>query len=158
MNQIAEQIRLLRREKGMSQEQFAQALHVTRQTVSAWERGIALPSLDTLGQIAQVLDVEPERLLYGGKPGKQSGYRSVSFGPVLGVILLFYVMVFWVLPIPMSLVVGTFTDTAFVLCGQLFLAMLIMFCCCSLKDEIRNRDYYRLEDQEQEEPPSGEEP
>ena len=150
MNQIAEQIRLLRREKGMSQEQFAQALHVTRQTVSAWERGIALPSLDTLGQIAQVLDVEPERLLYGGKPGKQSGYRSVSFGPVLGVILLFYVMVFWVLPIPMSWVAGSLSDTAFILCGQLFLSILLAFFYCSLKDEIRNRDYSAAKEPEEE--------
>lgn len=41
MKQISQNIRRLRKEKGMSQEQLAQALHVTRQTVSAWERGIA---------------------------------------------------------------------------------------------------------------------
>ena len=49
MKQISQNIRRLRKEKGMSQEQLAQALHVTRQTVSAWERGIAQPSLDVLG-------------------------------------------------------------------------------------------------------------
>ena len=53
MKQISQNIRRLRKEKGMSQEQLAQALHVTRQTVSAWERGIAQPGLDVLGQIAQ---------------------------------------------------------------------------------------------------------
>ena len=42
MKQISQNIRRLRKEKGMSQEQFAQALHVTRQTVSAWERGVSL--------------------------------------------------------------------------------------------------------------------
>lgn len=50
MKQISQNIRRLRKEKGMSQEQLAQALHVTRQTVSAWERGIAQPGLDVLGQ------------------------------------------------------------------------------------------------------------
>lgn len=44
---------------------------------------------------------------------------------------------------------GTFTDTAIVLCGQLFLAIVMMFCYCGLKDEIRNRDYYdQTEDRE----------
>lgn len=113
MNPIAVNIKNLRREKGLSQEQFAQALHVTRQTVSAWERG-------------------------------------VSFWPVLGIIPLFYVMVFWILPLLLSLVVGTFTDTAFLLGGQLFLAIVVVFCYCSLKDEIRNREYYQKEDEESE--------
>ncbi|SCI63283.1 transcriptional repressor DicA [uncultured Flavonifractor sp.] len=149
MKQISQNIRRLRKEKGMSQEQLAQALHVTRQTVSAWERGIAQPGLDVLGQIAQLLGVEPERLLYGEDSGRGRFYRGVSFWPVLGVIPMFYVMVFWVLPIPISLVAGTFTDTAIVLCGQLFLAIVMMFCYCGLKDEIRNRDYYdQTEDRE----------
>ena len=53
MNEIAVHIRAIRREKGLSQEQLAQALHVTRQTVSAWERGLSLPGLDTLGELAR---------------------------------------------------------------------------------------------------------
>ena len=57
MNPIAVNIKNLRREKGLSQEQFAQALHVTRQTVSAWERGVSQPGLDTLGEMARVLEV-----------------------------------------------------------------------------------------------------
>ena len=61
MNEIGTNIKTLRREKRMSQEQLAQALHVTRQTVSAWERGVALPGLDTLKEIALALEAEPER-------------------------------------------------------------------------------------------------
>lgn len=142
MNEIAANIKTLRKEKGMSQEQFAQTLHVTRQTVSAWERGLSRPGLETLEAMARVLEVEPEVLLYGKEREKPVRYRYVSFWPVLGVVPLFWFMVFWVIPIPMSLIVGTFTDTAFVLGGQLFLSILIMFAYCSLKDEIRNRDYY----------------
>lgn len=142
MNEIAANIKTLRKEKGMSQEQFAQTLHVTRQTVSAWERGLSRPGLETLEAMARVLEVEPEVLLYGKEGEKPVRYRYVSFWPVLGVVPLFWFMVFWVIPIPVSLIVGTFTDTAFVLGGQLFLSILIMFVYCSLKDEIRNRDYY----------------
>ena len=148
MHPISVNIKNLRREKGLSQEQFAQALHVTRQTVSAWERGVSQPGLDTLGEMARVLEVEPERLLYGGPGKKTPVYRGVSFWPVLGIVPLFYVMVFWVLPLLLSLVTGgTLTDTAILLSGQLFLALVAVFCCCSLKDEIRNREYYQKEDE-----------
>ena len=152
MNNIASNIKNLRKKKGLSQEQMAELLHVTRQTVSAWERGVAQPGLDTLGEIARALESKPEQLLYGGGTGQQKpAYTAVSFWPVLGVILLFYVMVFWVLPIPMFALLGNggYGDTVFILCGQMFLAMLMMFCYCALKDFIRNREYYEQEDTEE---------
>ena len=142
MNEISANIKILRKEKGLSQEQFAQALHVTRQTVSAWERGLSRPGLDTLEAMARVLEVEPEDLLYRRDGETPVHYRYVSYWPVLGVVPLFCVMTFWVIPIAMSLVVGTATDAVLGLCGQIFLSMLVMFAYCSLKDEIRNRDYY----------------
>ena len=151
MNAIAANLKALRREKGLSQEQFAQMLHVTRQTVSAWERGVSQPGLDTLGEMARVLEVEPERLLYGGPGKRRPVYRGVSFWPVVGILPLFYVMVFWILPLLLSLVVGTLTDTAILLAGQIFLAIVVVFCYCSLKDEIRNREYYQKEDEASEE-------
>ena len=149
MNPIAVNIKNLRREKGLSQEQFAQALHVTRQTVSAWERGVSQPGLDTLGEMARVLEVEPERLLYGGAGKKGPGYRRVSFWPVLGVIFPFFLIGIYILPWPISLLLGG-SDLVYLLSGQLFLAMVTVFCYCSLKDEIRNREYYQKEDEESE--------
>ena len=143
MNEIGTNIKALRREKRMSQEQLAQALHVTRQTVSAWERGVALPGLDTLKEIALALEAEPERLLYGGRGEKKVRYRPVSDWPVmLGLLALFYVMVFWVIPLFMPFVVGTLSDTAILLGGQLFLTLVIGVVYCLLRDEIRNRDFY----------------
>ena len=155
MNEIGTNIKTLRREKRMSQEQLAQALHVTRQTVSAWERGVALPGLDTLKEIALALEVEPERLLYGGRGERKVRYRPVSDWPVvLGLLALFYVMVFWVIPLFMSFVVGTLSDTAILLGGQLFLTLVIGVVYCLLRDEIRNQDFYASQ---RDAPPDGEE-
>ena len=150
MNPIAANIKNLRREKGLSQEQFAQALHVTRQTVSAWERGVSQPGLDTLGEMARVLEVEPERLLYGGTGKRGPGYRKVSFWPVLGVIFPFFLMGLYVLPWLLSLLLGG-SEMVYLLGVQLFLAMVTVFCYCSLKDEIRNREYYQKVDEASEE-------
>lgn len=154
MNNIAGNIKRLRKEKGLSQEQMAERLHVTRQTVSAWERGVAQPGLDTLGEIARALEAEPERLLYGGQSGRQKpAYRAVSFWPVMGVLLLYFIMVFWILPIPMFALLGNggHGDTVFILCGQIFLSILVMFCYCALKDFIQNREFYDQSEEQEEE-------
>ena len=151
MNDIANNIKNLRRGKGLSQEQFAQMLHVTRQTVSAWERGVARPGLDMLGEIAEALEVEPEQLLYGADRNQRPDYRYVSFWPILGVVPLYLLMALCILPIPMIAWLGGH-DVTFALCGQIFLAMEIAACYCALKDMIRNREYYdRREQEEQEE-------
>ena len=153
MNEIAANIKNLRKEKGMSQEQFAQALHVTRQTVSAWERGLSLPGLDTLGQIAWVLEVEPERLLYGKKKEEKLRYRRVSYWIVLGVIPGGYCGI-----VLLGILFGRFLgggDAAILLCGQILLGMLIVFCTCLILDEIRNREYYEKTQRESEEDPEG---
>ena len=149
MNEIANNIKRLRKEKGLSQEQMAETLHVTRQTVSAWERGVAQPGLDTLAEIAKALETEPEQLLYGkGASSQKPAYRAVSFWPVLGVIPLYLILLF-ILVIPMSAWMGNY-ETVYLLCGQMVLAMLMMFCYCALKDFIRNREYYEQEEDEEE--------
>ena len=151
MNEIAANIKNLRKEKGISQEQFAQALHVTRQTVSAWERGLSLPGLDTLGQIARVLEVEPERLLYGKEKGKKLRYHRVSYWPVLGVIPGGYCGI-----VLLGMLFGRFLgggDAAILICGQILLGMLIVFCTCLILDEIRNREYYEKNYEDFEEDP-----
>lgn len=151
MNQIADNIKNLRKEKKLSQEQMAERLYVTRQTVSAWERGVAQPGLDTLGEIAKALEIEPEKLLYGKEAGPQKPvYRAVSLWPVLGVVPLYLFMVLWILPIPMMAMLGS-SDTIFILGGQIFLAMVIMGCYRGLKDIICNQAYYdHVKDKDQE--------
>ena len=49
---IGDNIRALRRERGMSQEQLAVGLHVVRQTISKWEKGLSVPDADMLVQLA----------------------------------------------------------------------------------------------------------
>jgi len=55
----------IRTDKNMTQQEVADALHVSRQTVSAWERGKNYPSLDVLRSISELFDVSFENLLFG---------------------------------------------------------------------------------------------
>lgn len=67
MNQIkiGNFIRELRKEKGFTQEQFAEHFNVSRRTVSRWETGNNLPDLDILIELADYCEVELRELLDG---------------------------------------------------------------------------------------------
>ncbi len=53
----------LREEKGLSQQELADRLFITRQAVSRWERGETLPSSDLLKQLSDLFDVSINTIL-----------------------------------------------------------------------------------------------
>ena len=40
---LSENIKTLRKARGLSQQELAERLHVVRQTVSKWEQGLSVP-------------------------------------------------------------------------------------------------------------------
>ena len=56
-------IRRLRTEKGLSQDELAEKLFVTRQAVSRWENGETTPNTETLKQLSRLFDVSINTLL-----------------------------------------------------------------------------------------------
>lgn len=60
---LSENIKNLRKEKGMSQEELALKLNVVRQTVSKWEQNLSVPDSEMLVKIAEVFEVPVSRLL-----------------------------------------------------------------------------------------------
>ncbi len=59
MANIGKNISKIRRLKGLTQDELAERLFITRQTVSGWENGRTQPSLDILGELADVLGCSP---------------------------------------------------------------------------------------------------
>lgn len=60
---LSENIRSIRKAKGLSQEEFAIKLYVVRQTVSKWERGLSVPDSEMLIRIAEILETPVSVLL-----------------------------------------------------------------------------------------------
>lgn len=60
---LGENIKSTRRSRGLSQEELAIKLHVVRQTVSKWERGISVPDSELLIALGEALDVSVSDLL-----------------------------------------------------------------------------------------------
>ena len=60
---LSENIKNLRKQKGLTQEEMAIRLNVVRQTVSKWEKGISVPDVTLLETLADVLDTAVGPLL-----------------------------------------------------------------------------------------------
>lgn len=60
---LSENIKNLRKEKGMSQEELAAKLNVVRQTVSKWEQNLSIPDSEMLISIAEVFEVSVSQLI-----------------------------------------------------------------------------------------------
>ena len=60
---LNENIRNLRKQKGLSQEELANRIHVVRQTISKWESGLSVPDSSMLINLANELDVTVSDLL-----------------------------------------------------------------------------------------------
>ena len=60
---FSENLKAYRKAKGLTQEELAVRLHVVRQTVSKWEKGLSVPDADLLVRLAEVLEVSVSQLL-----------------------------------------------------------------------------------------------
>ena len=69
---IDEKLVYLRKQKGLSQMDLAENLHVSRQAVSRWEGGLAVPSTDNLKFLSELYNVSVDVLLNDNMnpPGK----------------------------------------------------------------------------------------
>ena len=64
---LCEKLIDLRRKAGLSQEQMAQQLDVSRQAVSKWETGRGLPDISSLEPLSNALNVSVSEILNGEK-------------------------------------------------------------------------------------------
>ena len=61
--EIGNRIRKYRKESGLTQEQLAEKIDVSKSRVSNWEQGINRPDADIIGNICRALNVSPRDLL-----------------------------------------------------------------------------------------------
>jgi DNA-binding protein len=60
---LNENIKLMRKSKGLSQDELAVKLNVVRQTVSKWERGLSVPDSEMLLTLSEILETPVSNLL-----------------------------------------------------------------------------------------------
>ena len=60
---LSENIKIIRKSKGLSQQELAVKLNVVRQTVSKWEQGLSVPDSDLLIALSEALETPVSTLL-----------------------------------------------------------------------------------------------
>ena len=87
--ELSVQLRELRAEMGMSQEEIAETLNVSRQAVAKWETGANTPVLDNLVALSALYDVSLDRLVKGNVEcgGKARPSETPAKAPLIDFLL-----------------------------------------------------------------------
>ncbi len=90
---LGNKILKIRKENKMSQEQFAEILNVTRQTVSNWENGNNYPDIETLIKISDKFNVSLDILLKGDKEMIKDINKKIKNNKVLKKIIVVLIVI-----------------------------------------------------------------
>ena len=95
MKQIGKNIRKHRIHRGMTQEQLADKVNVTRQAVSSWETGKTQPGIEMLSAIAAQFDIPVEELIYSRVPQITiAAANEAGTGVIFGALFLMLMTMF----------------------------------------------------------------
>ena len=99
-----EKLQELRKNKGLTQEELAEALYVSRTAISKWESGRGYPSIDSLKEIAKYFSVTIDELLSSNEvlsiaeednKKKEKHLKSLVFGLLDVSVLMFFFLPFF---------------------------------------------------------------
>ena len=99
-----EKLQTLRKQKGLTQEELAEILFVSRTAVSKWESGRGYPSIDSLKAIAKFFSVTVDELLSNDEiltiaeeetKTKESHLRDLVFGMLDISVAMFFILPFF---------------------------------------------------------------
>ena len=129
MMALGEKIYRLRSEKGMSQTDLAEALNVSRQSISKWETDAATPELDKLIKLGEVFGVSLDELVLDKKtqptqtPQPETPHQRPSLAcKIAGTILVCFGAMIWLLIMILGdFFAGMLFSSPFVLCGLVLL-------------------------------------
>ena len=102
--EFSQKLQELRKQKGLTQEELAKSLYVSRTAISKWESGRGYPSIDSLKEIAKFFSVTVDRLLSGeevltiaqeDQKQKTGHLRDMVFGLLdISVVMFFFLPFF----------------------------------------------------------------
>lgn len=126
---IGEKLYDLRREKHLSQEEVAEKLNVTRQTISKWETNQSTPDFDKIVPLCQLYGISADELLTGVKKEEKNlkiesqeekleNKRKKAMGIGIAIILYFVAIAWIMVSIPVLMMNPIVSSAIFLLiCG-----------------------------------------
>ena len=143
---IGEKLYELRKEKHLSQEEVAEKLDVTRQTISKWETNQSTPDFDKIKPLCELYEISADELLTGVKKeknnqpeNKQNIKEKRAKGIALGVLTYFIAVVWIMISIPVLMINPIVGAGVFILiCG--IATYIIIYTCITNKIEKEEKE------------------
>ena len=154
---LGERLLNLRKAKHLSQEEVADKLNVTRQTVSKWETDQSIPDFDKIAPLCQLYGITSDELLTGEKiqgiieENLSNSDNKVKRAKGIGIsILIYFVSVIWIMiAIPVLMMNPIVASAIFLFIFAIGTAYLIYTCMVykAKREKIKkNKIFKRIED------------
>lgn len=123
---LANKLLELRKKKGLSQEEVADRLGVSRQTVSKWETGMSTPDFDKIGPLCELYEISTNELLNVNYDAPKFEKEDQSIKRKRAILLVVAVFLYITCVIPVL-----FTDTGLdEIVGVVIMFVMIAFATC----------------------------
>jgi len=132
---IGQLIRKLRTEKGLTQAELAELLHVSNKTVSKWECGSGCPEISLFPQLSRVLDVDFPALFRGEIQEKSKDTGNLKH------------LKFYICPDCGNLITAT-SDAAVSCCGKVLAPQPLQKAGEEVRVQLIDREFYFTSDHE----------
>lgn len=145
---LGERLLNLRKTKNLSQEEVAEKLDVTRQTVSKWETDQSTPDFDKILPLCNLYDITPDELLTGIKKEKEEkvyqsyeeegNLRKKRASGIGKGVLLYFVSIAWIMiAIPVLMINTVVASAIFLLICGVATYIIIYTCIIYKKKKVK---------------------
>lgn len=131
---IAEKIKQLRKDNNMTQEDLAEKINVSRQTISKWETNIAIPDADNIVAISKLFNITTDELLdYKVQTVQKKKQFIIDMAVLLFGIIGFIVFAILLMTNQIDETSSVITINGYGIAAILFLILIIAFIIIMIK-------------------------
>lgn len=131
---IAEKIKKLRKDNNMTQEDLAEKLNVSRQTISKWETNVVIPDADNIVSICKLFNITTDELLdYKVESVQKKIQFIIDMGVLLFGIIGFIVFAILLMTNQIDETSSVITINAYGIVAIIFLLLVITFIIIMIK-------------------------
>lgn len=131
---IAEKIKKLRKDNNMTQEDLAEKLNVSRQTISKWETNVVIPDADNIVSICKLFNITTDELLdYKVESVQKKIQFIIDMGVLLFGIIGFIVFAILLMTNQIDETSSVITINAYGIVAIIFLLLVIAFIIIMIK-------------------------
>ena len=135
---IAEKIKQLRKDNNMTQEDLAEKINVSRQTISKWETNIAIPDADNIVAISKLFNITTDELLdYKVQTVQKKKQFIIDMAVLLFGIIGFIVFAILLMTNQIDETSSVITINGYGIAAILFLILIIAFIIIMIKRDAK---------------------